>query len=101
MAESSGPRGTKDNGVTKRAILLALFLIPRIRFPWWCLGLVGVGSGVLYALAWGIRRVVGDAPLALAVFAPLVVGVVFYGAYVRATPLWSLIGRLRRDGGIK
>lgn len=96
MREAGLALATAISGVVN-ALLLGLFLIPRMRFQARRFGLVLIGCGLLFGLTWGIRRLVGGAPIAVAVFAPLVAGVAFYGIYVRFTPLWTLIGRFRRD----
>ena len=97
MREAGLALATAISGVVN-ALLLGVFLVSRTRFPARRLSLVALGCGLLYGLTWGIRRLVGGGPTAVAVFAPLVVGVVFYGAYVRWSPLWALVGRFRRDG---
>jgi putative peptidoglycan lipid II flippase len=97
MREAGLALATGISGVVN-ALMLGLFLLSRTRLPWRHLCIIGVGSGALYGVAWGIRRAIGDGPLAAAVFAPLVAGVVLYGAFVRTTSLWSLVGRFRRDG---
>ena len=45
-----------------------------------------------------MRWALAGAPDAVVVFVPVVVGALAYAAYVRFTPLWTLIGRLRSDG---
>ena len=97
MREAGLALATGISGVVN-ALMLGLFLLSRTRLPWRHLCVIAAGSGLLYGVAWGIRRAIGDGPLAAAVFAPLVAGVVLYGAFVRTTSLWSLVGRFRRDG---
>lgn len=96
MREAGLALATGISGVVN-AVLLGLFLIPWIRWPGRQLGLIALGCGPLYGLTWAVRRLVGGGSIALAVFVPLLAGVAFYGAYVRFTPLWSMIGRFRRD----
>ena len=96
MREAGLALATAISGVVN-ALLLGLFLIPRMRFPTGRLVVVALGCGLLYGLTWAIRGLIGDDSIVLAVFAPLAVGVAFYGIYVRFTPLWTLIGRFRRD----
>ena len=96
MREAGLALATAISGVVN-AFLLGLFLIPRVRFPARRLSLVALGCGLLYGLTWGIRRLIGGGPIAVAVFTPLVVGIAFYGVYVRCTPLRTLVGRFRRD----
>jgi putative peptidoglycan lipid II flippase len=94
MREAGLALATAISGVVNAA-MLGLFLIRRMRWPARRLGLVSIGCGLLFGLTWAVRRLVGNDPAAVAVFAPVAVGVAFYGAYVRFTPLWTLIGRLR------
>jgi putative peptidoglycan lipid II flippase len=94
MREAGLALATAISGVVNAA-LLGLFLTSRMRFSASRLGLVSIGCGLLFGLTWAIRRLVGDGSIVLAVFVPLVAGAAFYVAYVRCTPLWTLIGRFR------
>ncbi|MGB2982389.1 MAG: murein biosynthesis integral membrane protein MurJ [Candidatus Bipolaricaulia bacterium] len=82
------------------ALLLGAFLWPRLRKEPRALrelGLITIGCLALSAAAFLVRWGVGDRSPALAVFAPLVTGVLVYAAYVRFTPLWSLVVSLRTE----
>ncbi len=94
MQEAGLALATAVAGIVN-ASLLGLFLLPRPNVPIRQLGLVSIGCGLLFGVTWAIRRLVGQSPCAVAVFAPLVAGVTFYVVYVRCTPLWLFIGRLR------
>jgi hypothetical protein len=48
-------------------------------------------------VTFAIRRLVGEGSAALAVFAPLLGGILFYGAFVRGSPLWAVVASLRRE----
>jgi len=97
MREAGLALATAVSGVVN-ALVLGLFLLPRMRLPMRPLGVIMIGSGLLYGLAWLVHRVVGETGTAVSVFAPMVAGVIFYVGYVRLTPLWSLIGRFRKVG---
>jgi len=87
------------------AILLGALLWPRlrtdVRLPRLLrdLGLIAVGCLTLSGLTWLVRWSVRSGPVGLTVFAPLLTGVLVYGAYVRLTPLWALVGSLRTEWG--
>ena len=97
MREAGLALATGISGIVN-ALVLGLFLVPRMRLPAQPLGIIMIGSGLLYGLAWLVHRIVSGAGTAVSVFAPMITGVIFYIGYVRLTPLWSLIGRLRKDG---
>ncbi len=97
MREAGLALATAIAGVVNAAVL-GLTLIGRMRIDVRRLGLVALGSGLLFGLTWATRRAVGGGAAALAVFGPLAVGVVAYATYVRITPLWGWIGRLRAEG---
>jgi len=94
MREGGLALATAVSGVVN-GLLLGLFLVPRSQLPWKRVALVSLGSGLLFGIAWGVRRLVGGG--AIGVFVPLVVGVTSYAAFVRFTPLWKLVDRLRQD----
>ena len=84
------------------ALILGLFLRPRLAGAFAetakRLGFVGMGSLALAGVTFATRHVVGGDDTVLAVVAPLLGGLLFYGAFVRWSPLWALIGSLRREG---
>jgi len=96
MREAGLALATSVSGAVN-ALILGLFLVPRMRFPAGRVVLVAFGCGLLFGTTWAVRRLVGDGPVALMVFAPLVAGAAVYAAYVRWTPLWRWIGRFRTD----
>jgi len=98
MQEAGLALATGAAGIVN-AVLLGIFLLPRLRVPWKTLALVSLGAGMLYAVAWAVRRLVGPWGTPAAVVGPLVGGVAFYAAYVRWTPLRELIARFRGEGG--
>ena len=55
-----------------------------------------VGTAGVFGLVAGVRAAIGDGPTALAVFVPMAAGILAYGLFVRFSPLWSLVGALRR-----
>ena len=61
------------------------------------LGWIAAGCGVLLAVVLATRSLVGGQSRWIAVFAPTVVGIAVYGAFVRFTPLWNAISTLRRS----
>jgi putative peptidoglycan lipid II flippase len=100
MGEAGLALATAVSGVAN-AVMLGVFLIPRLRRAASMtlrLGLIALGCGFLYGLVWGIRRFAAGDSIVAAVFEPLAVGVVFYGIYVRFTPLWALVTGWREDG---
>ena len=96
MREGGLALATAIAGVVN-ALLLGLFLLPRLEIPWRKLGVVVIGSGLLYGIAWGVRWLARGGPVAVVVFAPLVAGVAFYAVYIRLTPLWALVEGFRAD----
>ena len=97
MREAGLALATAAAGVVN-ALVLGLFLRARIRLPIARLAWIVLGSGLLCGVTWAMRWALGDAPDAVVVFVPVVGGALAYAAYVRWTPLWKLIGRLRSDG---
>ena len=97
MREAGLALATAAAGVVN-ALVLGLFLRDRMRFPIVRLAWIAMGSGLLFGLTWAMRWALAGAPDAVVVFVPVVVGALAYAAYVRFTPLWTLIGRLRSDG---
>lgn len=94
MREAGLALATAASGVVNAA-LLGLCLVRRIRLPLRQLAVVLLGTGLVYGVAWSVRRAAGAGwP---GVVASVAVTVGFYAAYVRFTPLWTLIGRLQRD----
>ncbi len=59
---------------------------------------IGAGCGGLFAVTALTRSWIGESSQAVAVFIPTVVGVAFYAAYVRFTPLWKAIVALQEPG---
>lgn len=94
MQEGGLALATGIAGGVNAAVLL-VFL--RRETPWAPLlkrlALVGVGavamSGFVFAAQWTVRSM----PVAVRVFAPLVLGLLVYGLFVRRTRLWALIRR--------
>ncbi|MFC2105373.1 murein biosynthesis integral membrane protein MurJ [Candidatus Bipolaricaulota bacterium] len=62
------------------------------------LGWVGLGCAGLFAATALTRSWIGDHSRLLAVFVPTLVGITFYGAFVRFTPLWQAVSSLREPG---
>jgi hypothetical protein len=52
-------------------------------------------AGGVMLVRWGL----GARSAAPAVFLPMATGVVVYAAYVRLTPLWSVVGAMRARWG--
>ncbi len=59
---------------------------------------IGMGCAGLFAVTALTRRWLGDSSRALAVFAPTLVGIAFYAAFVRFTPLWQAVVAFREPG---
>jgi len=59
---------------------------------------IGLGCVGLFAIAALTRKGIGGHARLLAVFVPMLVGVAFYAAFVRLTPLWKAVSALRKPG---
>ncbi len=93
LAFASAAAGAVDAGILLfflRRYVSWRPLVPR-------LGLVVVGTLVMAAAVWGVRRLVPDASPVAAALAPTAAGLVVYGAFARLTPLWQLVRRSPDD----
>lgn len=59
---------------------------------------IGLGCAGLFAVTALTRSWIGDHSRLLAVFVPTLVGITFYAAFVRFTPLWQAVSSLREPG---
>ncbi len=57
-----------------------------------------VGAAIMGAAVLGTREALREAPLAVAVIVPTLVGLAVYGVFVRLTPLWRLVRRSTQAG---
>jgi len=99
MRESGLALATAIAGICNAALLGIILLRKRrltgdsVRQLWW----IGMGCAGLLAVTAITRAVFGDGSQGLVVFAPTVVGILFYAAFVRFTPLWGAVSALRRS----
>lgn len=82
-----------------------LFLFLRRHIAWQGLATklawIAAGAAAMGVAVWGAREALVAAPTAVGVLVPTCVGLCVYGAFVRVTPLWSLVRRTAaRDGGL-
>jgi len=96
MREGGLALATAVAGIVNAAVL-GFFLKERMKPHGRRLGLIALGSGLLFGVVWGIRRAFGAAPVAATVFVPMIGGLIAYAVYVRWTPLWELVARFRAD----
>jgi putative peptidoglycan lipid II flippase len=64
------------------------------------LAFIGGGTLLMGGAVWSVGRALPDSSPLLVVFVPMLVGLLAYGLFVRATPLWRLLRRseLAADG---
>ena len=102
MREAGLALATAVAGVCNAALLGAILLrksgLARdsVRRLCW----IGIGCAGLLAVTAVTRRWLGEASRAIAVFAPTLVGIIFYGAFIRFTPLWQAVVALQKPGAV-
>ncbi len=92
MEEAGLALATAVAGIAN-GLVLGIALRRWISLPTRALALSTLGSGIVFGLAWGMKSILGGGPIA--VIGPILLGIAFYAVYVRCTPLWGLIARVR------
>jgi len=98
MREAGLALATAIAGICNAALLGIIVLWNRglTRHSVHRLSWIGLGCVGLFAVTALTRKWLGDSSQALVVFAPALIGVIFYAAFVRFTPLWEALVALRK-----